>query len=245
MAATKKIKPAPPHPLAIIRRAVSEFGVDRAVVGVSCGKDSVVTLDLAKKHFREVRAYFMFLVPDLSFQTKYLAYLERRFDISIIRTPHWMLADLLRSGSFRLPTPQSRSITKKTRISDIEAYLRKQTGLSWFATGERCSDSIERNAMIRKAGGIDPVRRHIWPVAFWNDAAIFNYLKRENIALPPDYNNVLANGKNARAGSFGGLWAREVLWGREKYPDDYRKIVDMFPLIEAQAVRTLERERTK
>jgi len=204
--------------------------VRRVLVGVSGGKDSIAALDLCHRHFGEVRAFFMYLVPGLSFQETYLGYIERLYDLQILRIPHWGLSHVIRHSGLRHPTRQSvKCPSLKTR--DIDHYLRQQTGIQWIATGEKAIDSLERNAQIRRCNGINVQRRRFFPLAYWNHAAVYNYLKIRQIALPPDY-KIKQHDR-----SIGSLWARDLIPIRDHYPDDYAKIVSMFPLAEAQVKR--------
>lgn len=230
------------HPFAVIRRAREELGIDRVMVGISGGKDSLATLDLCCEHFPPgcVHGYFLYLVPGLSFQERYLAYLERRFRLSITRLPHWMLSFWFQENHFRHQTAV-RHTTRLTRIRDVEAHLRAITGVEWFATGEKCCDSLERNTQIVQCGGINPQRRRIFPLGFWSHAAVYNYIKQKNIALPPEY----ATADGGSASSFGSFWERDIKMIREHYPDDFAKIKKMFPLIESQGVRYSLRDEMK
>ena len=176
-------------PAAILSRAGDLFRIRRIIVGVSCGKDATATLDLCCRHFgpENVAAYFQYIAPGLSFQDSYLAYLERRYPpLSIIRLPHWLLAQAYRTSTFREPTAAA-SACSPVRIRDVSAYLRKLTGIQWFATGEKACDSVERNAQIRNCQAIDPKRKRVYPIAFLSDGAVFSYLKARRIALPPEY----------------------------------------------------------
>ena len=245
---TGQTKPAP-HPLDVLRRAAETHHVRRIIVGTSCGKDSQVCLSLCIDRFgvENVAPFFMFTVEGLSFQDSYLSYIERRHALPfpIIRIPHWCLSGLFRGHSFRHPTQQSAGVAKVT-IRDAERYAQLKVveqrgqkwsadspdieGRPWFATGEKAIDSVERNAQIRHCDGINADRRRVYPLAYWNHAAVFNYLKTKGIALPPDY-------AAGAVTSFGGLWNRELEPIRRNYPADYAKIVKMFPLVEAQRVR--------
>lgn len=229
-AKAKQPKQPPPHPLDVIRRARDEHGIRRVVVGVSGGKDSVACLSLCHEHFDEVQAYFLYFVPGLDFQEDYLRYIERRFaPLSIIRLPHWSLSYWFQDSLFRHPTAAKK--TKLVKIRDIEEYLRQKTGIDWTSSGEKALDSVERNAILRRANGIDPARRKFWPLCYWNHAAVFNYLKLQGIALAPEYSSA------GSPRSFGSLWAKDIAFIKEKFPADFAKIKKMFPLIESQLIR--------
>lgn len=223
-------------PRDILARATRLHTLSRIIVGVSCGKDATATLDLCAEHFppHSIYAYFQYIVPGLSFQDSYLAYLERRYADAlaapIIRLPHWTLSHLYRAFAFRERT-LSGVVCPPVRIRDVFAYLRRETGADWIATGEKCCDSLERNAQIRHCQAIDATRRKLYPIAFLSQGAVFSYLRSRNIALPPEY-GTLGSGR-----SFGSLWYREVAPIRERYPADYAKILRYFPLLEGQIVR--------
>lgn len=218
----------------ILERARDEFGVSSVIVGFSGGKDAVVTLDLCRKFFPRVESYFLYLIPGLEFQENYLQFFERKYGLTIHRMPSPALADWLRGGGYRLPSSLAQK-TRKIKLIDIQNHLRLKTGIEWFATGEKCIDSIERNAMIRRVRGVDPKRRILWPCAYWNDSAIFNHLKQHNIPLPPDYR--FSAGENYKPRSFGSMGPTELDFIRRHFPADYQKIIDMFPLLPANLLK--------
>jgi phosphoadenosine phosphosulfate reductase len=218
------------HPLEVMRRA-KDAGITKAIVAVSCGKDSVATLSMCCEHLgsENVRCYFMYFVPGLSFQEKYLTYLEGRFGVTIMRLPHWGLRRLFQDAALRFPVPPSK-VPKAVKIRDIENYVRVNTGFAWIATGERAADSMERQAQIKKCNGVNHERLRFYPIAYWSNAAVFNYLKSQRIVLPGDYT---ATGSQ----SFGSLWAEQLIGIRDRFPEDYEKVKQMFPFADAQILR--------
>lgn len=227
------------HPLDVVRRAIAPpYSIDRIAILLSCGKDATAVLALCCEHLHippsAIRPFFMYTVPNLSFQERYLTYLERRFSVTITRIPHWALSRLLRASAFRHGTAAATSV-KLLRPSHVDAYIRRETGCHWIATGEKRTDSIERNAMITQCEGISTVRGRIWPVGYWTDQDANSYLCRMRMMRPPDY-RLLPRLRSG--GSFSDLISmREAVVIKSNYPDDWRKICEMFPLAEAQVVR--------
>lgn len=218
--------------LEVVRKA--SLLTDSVVVGVSGGKDSVVTLDLCFKYFKKVEGYFLYFVEGLEFQERYLKYLERRYGIRFHRLPHWRLSAMYKDAIYRPHTMSAISVSN-IKIKDIEFKVSRLTGIDWFATGQKTLDSIDRNAMLKRCDGIDEKAKRIYPLAVWNNANVFNYLKLKKIPLPPDYGMFSFN-KNA---SYGEMSGRCLIAIRERYPDDYEKILNVFPFAEA-AVKKYE-----
>lgn len=203
-------------------------------VGVSCGRDSLATLDLCKTAFANVSAYFMYLVPGLSFQEQMLGYLERRYEVKILRVPGVGLSIGMRYANFAMHN-QFRLDTPELSILDVENYVRQETGCEWIATGERKQDSLQRRGMLSACNGIDETRKRIYPLSDWTGPNVVSYLKLRQVPLPSDYR----------------LWGRSFGWFSEpavvaikrEYPSDYAKILEVFPFVEAVAARAEFRER--
>lgn len=200
---------------------------DSVLVGFSGGKDSVVTLDLCMKYFKNVVPYFMYLVKGLEFQEKTIRYYENKYDVEMLRVPHFMLSDFLRYGSFRMPDLDVPII----KTVDLYNYMRNETGIYWICAGERISDSIVRRAMIKNSGTIDSKRGRIYPVAQWNKSNIMSYLKINKLPLSLE-NKTLGF-------SFRSLMGEDMIKIKECFPDDFEKIKRDFPLIEASIKKEL------
>ena len=119
---------------------------DSVIVAFSGGKESVVTLDLCTRYFKNVKAFFMYIVPDLSFQERTMEWYEKRYQIEIMRIPHMDVCEFYHYGSFRPEDPTFPIVS----INDIYQYVRLETDTWWIAAGERIDDSIVRRAMMKK-----------------------------------------------------------------------------------------------
>lgn len=204
---------------------------DSVLVGLSGGKDSLVTLDLCAKHFRRVEAYFLYTVPGLRFEETTLRYCERRYSLTVHRLPHWNLSHQLREWAFRGPPPGD---VPRLKLLDVESEARRLAGVAWIATGQRKDDSLERRAMLSHCGGVDLRNRRFYPLSEWSARMTYTYLKREAIPLPADY---------ALFGhSWGGrLYADDLVKIRRAFPDDYQRITRYFPQVEAQVAQAVFR----
>lgn len=190
---------------------------DSVLVSFSMGKDSIVTMDLCAKYFRNVQPFFMYLVPGLKFQDEALAKYEKHYDVDIIRVPHFENADFYRYGSFRDPDYS----VPRVKIRGIYEYLRKETGIKWIAGGEKINDSIVRRAMLKHSGSIDVERGRFYPVMYWTDKEIKQYIKMNNL-LYPKFNRELGF-------SFHSLAGKELSAIKQIYPEDYNRIIKFFP----------------
>ena len=198
---------------------------DSVIVGFSGGKDSIVTLDLCFKYFKRVVPFFMYLVPDLDFQERMLKRYEEKYNTEIIRIPHFECSDFLKYGSFTLYDPNVEIVG----ITDTYEYLRQRTGIHWIAAGERCADSIVRNAMIKKSGSIDYKRGRFYPLAYWKKNEVLQYIKQKKLYLSPEQRKM--------GFSFRSLAGCELSIIKEMYPADYEKILKVYPFAGAGVER--------
>lgn len=194
---------------------------NRVLVGISGGKDSVVTLDLCLRFFKHVSGFFMYIVPGLSFQENILTYYEKRYGIEILRMPHFMVSDFYRWGVYR-----HEDLKVKT-VSTVESYnfAREQAETWWIAGGERISDSIIRRAMIKASGSIDKKRGRFFPLAYWNKQDVLDYIKIHKLKVGEESEKL--------GFSFRSLNGSELAIIKDFYPKDYERIKRYFPLVDA------------
>lgn len=197
---------------------------DRVLVSFSGGKDSVVTLDLCIKYFKEVQAFFMYQVEGLSFQESIIRYYEDKYQIPIFRIPHFELSQWLRYGLFR-PYDWSVPIVS---VKETYDYIRQMTDIWWIAAGERIADSIWRRAMIKNSGTIDEIRGRFYPIAEWTKDDVKSYIKQYKLKV---------GAESAKLGfSFRDLQGKNVQKIKEFYPADYEMIKSWFPLVDVSMI---------
>lgn len=198
---------------------------DSVLVGFSGGKDSAACLDLCFRYFKNVKPYFMYLVPGLEFQERTLAYYEDRYKTEFLRVPHFMLSDFLRYGTYRMPDLDVPMI----KTVELYNYLREKSGIYWIAAGERISDSIIRRAMIKESSSIDVKRGRFYPLAYWNINHVRSYNKQRRLPLSLE--------NKAMGHSFRSLMYEDLKDIKKFFPNDYDKIKSMFPLVDVELKR--------
>jgi phosphoadenosine phosphosulfate reductase len=221
-------------PLADAERLIADVHrrTDRILVGLSGGKDSLVTLDMCVREFgaENVRAFFMYLVKGLRCVETTIRWCERRYKIDVTFLPHWQLGNSYKYAEF-MPHRTGASEWRDMRLIDVEKAARLKTEAEWLAYGHRMTDSIERVGMLSKNQGLDHIGRRVYPLWRWNEASVMAYLRHHKIPPPPRL-SVLKR-------SMSGVSFQEdtLLAIREKFPDDYEKILEVFPYVGAKLAR--------
>ncbi len=211
---------------------------DQILVGLSGGKDSLATLDLAVKEFgsKNTACYFMYFVKGLRCVEATIKYCERRYKVKVHYFPHWRLGRAYKFAQY-MPHRAGASNWRVMKLTDVEQAARAQTGINWLAYGQRMTDSLERRAMLHKLCGIDRKAERVYPLWRWNAGQVYAYLRQKQIPLPAKL-TVLKR-------SMSGVNFQEdtLLFIKQKYPDDYKKILEVFPYVEAKLARYALKQR--
>lgn len=218
------------------------------MIGLSGGKDSLVTLDIIVRSgaFKRIECFAMYLVPGLKcFELPVLRAVDRYRKLQRISgkgfgsaftnvtfpvhfVPHWELPDMLRNG-ICCPEYRGTSKLKSMRLVDTERALTAKTGIDFFAYGDRATDGLGRRLYTSKVDGVHPEWRRLWPIWDWRDAEVKAYLRARNIPLPEH----MGDGKTSGIA----LTPMSLYHLKEKHPDDFQKLLSVFPHAEAQVLR--------
>lgn len=217
--------------------------VDAVLVAYSGGKDSLATLDLCLRAGKRVEAFFMYFLPDMDYTEHWCSYAERRFRVKVHRLQHPMLSYYLRRGVFGGAVEDCPAVA----FNDVEALARERSGMEWVGYGYKMADSPSRRSYLTFMADwgvrIDPVTRkpvyapyagqceqlkRFTPILDWSDREVKAYLSRRNIMLP---------GMSDRKVNGIALIPSVLAQLREMWPEDYRRILRVFPEAAAQADR--------
>lgn len=220
----------------------------RIFLAFSCGKDSIAAW-LALRKWGGIKdcniiPYYMFLVPNLSFINNSLDYFEQFFQTKIKRIPHPSLYRMINNLVFQPPENCSiieRCCFTEPSFDDILARMSREMGFSEqpiAVNGVRCCDSIYRRLSIERHGPLHGKKcSAIWN---WNKAKTMGIIKDFKCKLPVDYDSDMFGR------SFDGIDYRFLEPVRRRFPDDYQKILDLFPMADLELFRReMENENGK
>lgn len=208
---------------------------DRTLLAFSAGKDSIAAWLAVRDHFEEVIPYHLFLVPGLEFVEESLDYYERFFGVRIVRLPHPSLYRMLNNLVFQ--TPERCLVIEQAGLpnfeyEDIQKILCEDLALppgTLVADGVRAADSPMRRIAINTHGPISQRAKRYHPVWDWRKADLVACFRRHGVRLPIDY--------RLFGRSFDGLDLRFLLPLKKHRPQDYRRVLEWFPLAELEIFR--------
>ena len=225
----------PPPGEEIVRQVAKETG-GKTLLAFSTGKDSIAAMLALRGAFKEVQPFYLYLVPGLEFVEESLDYYERTLfgGRRILRLPHPSLYRWL-NGLVYQP-PHRAPVIEAARLPsfdyrDVHDLIRGQFGMpkALVATGARAADSPMRRVSIVQHGAILRSKGEYFPVWDWKKARLVEELQRAKVKLPVDY--------KVFGRTFDGLDARFMIPMRKHFPRDYARILEWFPLLEADIFR--------
>lgn len=196
---------------------------DRVILFYSCGKDSIVLLDMVAPYFKEVICVYMYFVKDLYHINRFIQYSKSKYsNVMFLEVPHWNLSRALKIGLFCQPQKDIRIL----KLCDVVDRVRAKTGVEWCFIGMKQADSLNRRLMLRtyEYEAINAESKIAYPLSIWKKKEILSYIKFHNLPTPVEYSKEAGNG----------LWfdLKVFLWLKENEPEDLRKILRAFPLSE-------------
>ncbi len=216
----------------VIRQVARESG-GTCLLSFSAGKDSAAAWLALRPHFTRIVPVYLYSVPGLEFVEVGLRYYEEFFETRIIRMPHPTLYRWLNNLVFQ--APERCCVIEAARLPrveycHVERAVREDHKLppdTPIAVGARACDSAQRFATFKRHG---PRRGNkFFPVWDWNKARLVTELKSAGVKLPAEY--------RVFGRSWDGLDFRFLYGIKQHWPDDYRRILDYFPLAELEIKR--------
>lgn len=219
---------------AALNRHVASISGATCLLSFSGGKDAVCAWLQARRYFDRVVPFYLYLVPGLEFVEDGLRYYEDRFGVEVIRMPHPSLYRMLRNLAFQPPERCAAiEAAKLPRFTyeHVEAHVREVAGAhdAWVAIGSRMADSPIRRANIKRYGPLTAKRRSFLAVYDWLIADVEREIGAAGLKLTVDYQMF--------GRSFDGIDYCFLAPIKERFPRDYQRILDWFPLADLELFR--------
>lgn len=216
---------------------VREVSGDTVLLSFSRGKDAIASLHQARRFFGRVVLYHLDMLPEpLRLETEDLRRWEDHLGCEILRYPQPGVVRQLRSLVYQPPGRIAPLLGAELPASydyaAIEAHLRRRVGVpgAFVALGSRATDSMVRRANIKTNGALHPTRRTFFPIFDWNIDRVIDAVVAVGMGLPDDYKMF--------GRTLDGISQDYLVPLRERYPDDYERVLRWFPLADAAIHRT-------
>ena len=217
---------------------------DTVLLSFSCGKDSISTWLQIKPFFKKVIPFYLYTVPHLGFVDRALDYYEDFFQTRIYSFPHPNGLKMIKNAMFGVPFAAEYWINNsQIRFTEydyreLENVIRSCDEVpeeAYSAIGVRAGDSIQRRMAIKNNGAVHHGQKTFYPIAYYNPEDLCDMLEKSGVKLPPDYHMFQRS-----FDGFPDMFTRPI---REYYPEDYEKIKEVFPLVDADIFRHDVRKR--
>jgi sulfate adenylyltransferase subunit 2 len=110
-------------------------------------------------------------------------------------------------------------------LSDINNFAVENTGIEWTLFGFKQSDSLNRRIMLRtyEHQSINEKSKKVYPLSNWKNRDVKKYIDIHGLIQPIVYDKLAqSQGTDICDINF-------LLWCKNKYPNDLKKIFTIFP----------------
>lgn len=197
---------------------------DSVLVSFSGGKDSLVVADLCSRVFKRMTFFYMFTIPGLRVIEEQLDYGRQRWKAEILFYPHWSMVAALRHGVYSPNHISKDELPREYTLNDVYNLARQDSGIQLIASGIKKSDSEFR----RKNVAAFQRKNVLTPLRDWNKLEVLAYLALHKIPVPK------SSGRSATGID---LSSPSLCWLHDNHPDDFKKLLELFPYAEAAIAR--------
>lgn len=189
------------------------------------GKDSIALLDLLHPYFDEIVCVYLYVVKDLAHINRYINFAIAKYPkCKFIQMPHFVLASYIKSGYMGCKQNEKQ---KQYSMADLTDIVREKYGIDWAFFGFKQSDSMNRRLMLRtyEDEAICVKSKKCYPLSSYKNSDVLEYINTHNLPKPESYGKAQSSGTNITDINY-------LLFLRENYPDDLKKVFRHFPLVE-------------
>lgn len=209
----------------IIKRVAQE--TDKCLLFHSAtGKDSIVMLDLVAPHFKEVVCVYMYMVPNLQSELRYIRWAEAMYsNVKFIQCPHFNVSGYVKTGMLGCAQNPKQKLLS---FMDITEIARQKTGIEWAFFGFKEADSLNRRVFLRRTaqenGGycINFKTKKAYPLNLYKHGDIVKYIKEKGLIKNEDYGSKTSSGANVTSAGY-------LAWLRNNFPQDLQQVYRYYP----------------
>ena len=192
--------------------------------------------------FERIIPFYGWVVPGLKFIEDALSYYEDFFKTEILRYPSPSFYGQLKSGNmmpkWNADFMNELALDANWDYTDLAATVCEDQKISpdtFVATGIRAVDNMTRLAAMKRTGPVSYNLLKFHPIWDWNKNVLMTRIHKSGLLLPPDY---LAFGRSLDGTDRRFMGPMKALW-----PDDYKKVKEFFPLVDAVLWREIYARR--
>ena len=227
-----------PHGAELWRECQAEQGGGPFLLSFSRGKDSIAAASAMMRAGFDLVPFYCERIPGISFIDESLDYYERHlFKRPIIKALHPATVSNMLAGGFQPPhyLPIAEAMGESLEAFSYQDVSNVIVGgldlheKTWTVTGLRAADSQMRRKNIAIMGPKAPGKRTVSAIWEWNLDAVIEEIAGAGLKLPADY--------RIFGRTFDGLVGEFVAPLKKHFPADYVKVLELFPLVEAEVWR--------
>lgn len=198
---------------------------DRAVLFHSAsGKDSIALLDLMHPYFKEIVCVYMYTVKDMEHTNRYIGWAQRRYPRArFVQIPHYSVYSYIKVGFLGCKMNPKQ---KKYTLQQLTDGIRERFGIEWAFFGFKQSDSLNRRLMLRgyTDEAICEKTKKCYPLSTYKNADVLRYIGENSLIKPETY------GGEYQSAGCDITDIHYLLYLRERFPDDLRKLLGTYPM---------------
>ncbi|MGM9687122.1 MAG: phosphoadenosine phosphosulfate reductase family protein [Bacteroidaceae bacterium] len=207
----------------IIADEVASRGVDEVILFHSAsGKDSIALLDILAPRFKRVVCVFLYVFKNAEHINRYISYAKKKYpNCEFVQVPHFAVFSYIKYGYMgHWKNPKQ----KLMNMSGIAEMVKQKLGIQWTFYGFKQSDSLNRRCMLRTyyMEAICEKSHKCYPLSHYKNKDILEYIERNGLITPERYGPGQSSGQNITDIYY-------LLFLREKYPNDLRKLYAEYP----------------
>lgn len=198
-------------------------------------------LDLCYGKFKRIVCVYMYLVKGLASQERFMVWAMKKYPgVKFVQIPSYILYSYIKNGTLGIKrNPKQRLWT----TADLTKKIREKLGIEWTCFGFKQSDSLNRRLMLRSyKDGKESIcwkTKKFYPLSTYKNKEVLDYIQMHNLKQPESM------GTKAQSNGVGLLDPVYLAYLKSYWPQDLKKIFEVFPLARTVILKNKLNEKEK